>query len=630
MKDEDPSAVVHHTSESNISLVKASFEPAGVALSGSKGKHQAMVVLSEQRRRQLSGNSGKHHLEPIQASKEPADQSDDLSASSTIPETTNDMNGNLQPAPPSTRGNTATNASSPTRTSRPNASLAASRVKLHDAFLDKYGSMRAVFRAFDKDGNGMISAQRFTDMVEAAEVDLVAEDVRSLYNTADVNGDNTVAFDEFVQLFASEEAASSSRPSACSPVRQPPNLVADPSSSLALKYRTPLELSPRSRRRMKQLRVQVMDELSKKHGEALSVHGGKHDLLLAYAFKNLDNDNDGLLSYDQVERALGPDFLQLDIPTTAMAEMVHLMDRNCDRQISLREFVHYFAAGAREPPTDLIDNARSKQLAALYTKMTAALTPREEVDVRYAAARNAAPSPVVDPPEPDLQAAGCMQQQLLARTAAELAKSPVHRGSGASRSTAMARHSMSDFGDGSSSSGPVVAPAVSPVSQDRFHYRRRERTDWTRVGVGGDGTRGDSGLFLSSPDRFTTTSASTYSPISRAPPTPGGGVVLVREGVVPIATAEHTANQQRRVARFERTQALLEDMSNERVAEARLADWRGRARVRRTAGERFAYLDALQEQEARLAAREQHMQKRYGGAASLRMWAGSADSQFNS
>jgi len=80
---------------------------------------------------------------------------------------------------------------------------------------------------------------------------------------------------------------------------------------------------------------------------------------------------------------------------------------------------------------------------------------------------------------------------------------------------------------------------------------------------------------------------------------------------------------------MQRTSAHIESMSAAREKEERLREWTARARVRRTAGERFAYLDGLQEAETRLAAREMQMHKRHGGAAFLRMWAGSADSQFN-
>lgn len=76
------------------------------------------------------------------------------------------------------------------------------------------------------------------------------------------------------------------------------------------------------------------------------------------------------------------------IPAAEMREMLQLMDRNGDEQISLREFVHYFAVGEKEVATDLIDNARKKELAALHAKRTVELTPRDVVDPLFAERRN--------------------------------------------------------------------------------------------------------------------------------------------------------------------------------------------------------------------------------------------------
>eukprot|EP00644_Phytophthora_capsici_P004314 jgi/Phyca11/109832/e_gw1.17.197.1 len=486
--------------------------------------------------------------------------------------------------------------------------LAHNRAKLYDVFMEKYGSMRAVFRAFDNDGNGMISAQRFHDMVEAAEVDLTPDETRALYRTADINGDNTVAFQEFVQMFSS-----------CVGMH-------DLSSSMAIKYHTPLELSPRSRRRMNQLRKQVTNELRSKHGTAIGVRGGKPEQLLMYAFKNVDSDNDGFLSYSEVEYALGRGFLQMQdaIPASDMREMLQLMDRNGDEQISLREFVHYFAVGKRDVATNLTDNARNKELAALHVKRTVELTPREEVD------------PV---------AGTCLPEQLNKRTAAIVGSSntvvsPIRKGKNQNDKPSLSSAQSSlqleiDSRPATScgSVGPMVA-VLSPVSPDRFYHRRRERTDWSRVGVGGNGTSTDTGLYLSPQERFVTTSHEAYSPLHRAPPSAKSDEVndsfLMMRAGKPSTTMEEDARRARRTARYERSQLLAQEFEDAHAQAERLKDWKSRANIRKAADERFCYLDRLQEREHRITAREDHMQRRHGGASFLRMWAGSGESQFNS
>ncbi|KAG7388699.1 hypothetical protein PHYPSEUDO_011892 [Phytophthora pseudosyringae] len=515
-----------------------------------------------------------------------------------------------------------------------NILLAHHRAKLYDVFMEKYGSMRAVFRAFDNDANGMISAQRFQDMVEAAEVDLTPDETRVLYRNADINGDNTMAFQEFVQMFSPSIGAGESVTRAISvfsPVKDPNGPVGDPSSSMAIKYRSPLELSPRSRRRMKQLRKQVTDELHRTHGLAMGVRGGRPEQLLAYAFENVDSDNDGYLSYSEVEHALGPGFLQLEdtIPVSDMHEMLHLMDGNGDKQISLREFVRYFAAGERDVATGLIDNARTKELAALHVKRTVELTPREEVDPVFAQRKNAMPQKEEPPDTPDRREASprtCLPEQLCKRTAAifnasKTALPPSH----SSLQLEIDRRPATSCGAG----GPTVA-VLSPVSPDRFYHRRRERTDWTRVGVGGNGVGSATGLYMSPQDRFVTTSSDAYSPLYRASAKSGDvndSFLMMRAGK-PTPTLEEDARR-RRTVRYDRTQVVLQESKEAHAQAERLKDWKTRANVRKVAGDQFAYLDRLQDREHRVASREDRMQRRHGGASFLRMWAGSGESQFN-
>ncbi|KAG3022472.1 hypothetical protein PC123_g8429 [Phytophthora cactorum] len=525
--------------------------------------------------------------------------------------------------------------------------LARNRAKLYDVFMEKYGSMRAVFRAFDNDGNGMISAQRFHDMVEAAEVELSPDETRALYRTADVNGDNTVAFQEFVQMFSPNIGADTSAINAFSPTKDPIGPVRDPSSSMAIKYHTPLELSPRSRRRMTQLRKQVTDALHRKHGLAMGVRGGKPEQLLAYAFKNVDSDNDGLLSYSDVEHALGPGYLQLEdtIAVSEMREMLQLMDQNGDEQISLREFVRYFAAGERDVATDMIDNGRKKELAALHVKRTVDLTPREEVDPIFAQLKNAVlqkEEPPMTPNGRDISPGTCLPEQLSKRTAAIVnvansVASPTRNTKGDPNKTTLSQSQSSlqleiDRRPATTCGGPTVAIS-SPVSSDRFYHRRRERTDWTRVGVGGNGTGSDTGQYLSPQDRFVTTSSEAYSPLYRAPPSAkskesNDSFLIMRAGK-PTTTIEEDARCARRTTRYERTQVLLQGFEEAQAQAERLKDWKTRASIRKVAGERFDYLDRLQEREHRVASSEDRMERRHGGASFLRMWAGSAESQFN-
>ncbi|GMF27765.1 unnamed protein product [Phytophthora lilii] len=653
--DSNSSAAFGRISETNVGAVKATL---GSHQNRGQNNHQvnknmgamaSLVLRTEIGRLSAlsSTNSSRSTEESRDRSNTPKQESTDVTYSTELPELRVGSPNNIREE---------TSGVSTQRTGRVDTKekilLAQNRTKLYDVFMEKYGSMRAVFRAFDNDGNGMISAQRFQDMIEAVEVDLTPDETRTLYRSADINGDNTVAFQEFVQMFSPSTSTTDSTPaiSAYSPVKDPSGPTLDPSSSVGIKYRTPLELSPRSRRRMKQLRIQVTDELRRKHGLAIGVRGGKPEQLLAYAFKNVDSDNDGFLSYDEVENALGRGFLQMEdvIPASDMREMLQLMDRNGDEQISLREFVHYFAVGERDVATDLIDNARKKELAALHVKRTVQLTPRDLVDPIFAQRTNAMLQYCRPPDTAEtsrVTPGSCLPEQLCKRTAAIINS---HDGLASPSDKPKAREAKTALVSSPSSlqlemegrpatscgtGGPIVA-VLSPVSPDRFYHRRRERTDWTRVGVGGNGIRSDTGLYQSAQERFLTTSHEAYSPLYRAPPSAKGSdfdvlFLMMRDGK-PSTTIEEDARRARRTARYDKTQVLLHEYEEAHAQAERLKDWKSRANVRKVAGERFNYLDRLQDREQKVASREDRMQRRHGGASFLRMWAGSADSQFNS
>lgn len=496
------------------------------------------------------------------------------------------------------------------------------RQKLYEAFVDKYGSVRAVFKAFDSDSNGMISYQRFQDMVEASEVSLSPEETQYMYRCVDINGDNTVEFQEFAQMFTASEY--NQEASAYNPATGTA-LTADPSSSIALKFRTPLDLSPRSRQRMKELRTKVTDELTNKHSLEVNMYGGKNELLLMQAFKYVDTDNDGLLSYQQVRNALGKEYLQLSMDPREMDEMICLIDRNADQQISMREFVQYFGAGKGEPPTDLLDNGRKKALAALHMKKTATLTPREEFDPNHFRRQVAIETPPEEPS--DKVNTGCMPQSLSRRTASH---KMFQARSSSSRSQCMTTSLSLPVFDArnvdatiETGLGPAVTP-LAPVSQDRFLHRRILKTDWTRVGVGGDGMSPDTALYIPELDRFATTNNEVYSPMLRGQNS--GDVFRLTPST---ASAEFGSRQRVREARYERTQQHCEQMAANRQLEVRIKDWKMRANIRKCAGQQFAYLDRIHDKEHRAALRDLHMSKRHGGASFLRMWAGSADSQFS-
>lgn len=618
----------------NIELLKRTMSAAASGnerSAGEQSSNNAYVIRTEHRQlRSMTPSSSASRLEAASAAArnirtshgprvalESINTNKQESVSTTTPEITKEAKRQQ---------------ASEARQRKERAAFVRNRKRLYEAFVEKYGSMRAVFKAFDSDGDGVISFQRFASMVEASEVGLTPDETRSMYAFVDTNGDNAMEFQEFAQMFAASEFTGDA--GGCgSPDRTSDSdaITQDPSSSFALKYRSPLELSPRSRERMKELRSKVTEQLAAQRGLDVSVHGGKNEQLLMYAFKQFDSDNDGVLTYEQVKCALGKDFLKLQMHAGEMEEMIRMIDRNGDELISMKEFVQYFGVGKREIPTDLLDNGRKKALSALHQKMNAKLTPRDEFDPEYFKQC----VPVDAPTEREVvESTGCLPESLSKRIAAApvfqsapLSLSSPTRRLGGSKSVPTLRALRSSDGTAEQTSdsnrGPEVNP-LTPVSQDRFAHRRSERTDWTRVGLGGDGVVRDSGLFLSDLDRFRTTTAYAYSPMLRGQ----NSGDLFREQPS-TSSVEFEAREKVRHARFERTQAQVHEMELARAKEERLRDWKLRANVRKTAAQKFVYLDRIHEQEQRVAMKDMQTQKRHGGVRYLRMWAGSPDSQFN-
>ncbi|KAK7103641.1 calmodulin-like [Littorina saxatilis] len=76
------------------------------------------------------------------------------------------------------------------------------------AELEEY---RAVFKVFDKDGSGSISAEELEAVLKAQGVQLSADQAKDLIKKYDKNGDGDVDFDEFTQLITESEVARAAR-----------------------------------------------------------------------------------------------------------------------------------------------------------------------------------------------------------------------------------------------------------------------------------------------------------------------------------------------------------------------------------------------------------------------------------
>jgi Ca2+-binding EF-hand superfamily protein len=56
------------------------------------------------------------------------------------------------------------------------------------------------FRAFDKDGNGVISASELKNMMRSLGDKVTDEEIHNIMTEVDVNGDGVVSYEEFVMM----------------------------------------------------------------------------------------------------------------------------------------------------------------------------------------------------------------------------------------------------------------------------------------------------------------------------------------------------------------------------------------------------------------------------------------------
>ncbi|KAF1318243.1 Calmodulin protein, partial [Globisporangium splendens] len=282
----DLSSATRHVCATNIDLLKATLHNPKLGNLKQELKERAQssmgthIVRTEQRRlRSMTPSSSASRLE---GSRNNNVQALDNNFQGTGASTETLAHDNASHHDSKNHHHKA-NGNDTMRQMKQRALFLANRKKLYEAFVEKYGSMRAVFKAFDSDGDGVISFQRFQKMVEVSEVGLTPDETREMYTQVDTNGDNAMEYQEFAQMFTSSEL--SKDVGYLSPMHENDGIASDPSSSLMLKYRSPLELSPRSRERMKALRSQVTEQLANKHGLEVNIHGGKNEQLLMYAFK---------------------------------------------------------------------------------------------------------------------------------------------------------------------------------------------------------------------------------------------------------------------------------------------------------------------------------------------------------
>ncbi|KAF0733965.1 hypothetical protein Ae201684_009142 [Aphanomyces euteiches] len=446
-----------------------------------------------------------------------------------------------------------------------------------------------MFRAFDENGSGGVSYEQFNKSIEFLGLDIDESDQRLLFNMVDTNGNNSIDFKEFSEMFEAE------------PMRN--SFVDTGNCAESLKARPPpLNLSPRTMTRIKAFQEDLAQKLLKKHVSQQVAYGFT---VLLNAFRHMDNDGDGCLTYDELKNALGREMLDLDIDPNELDAMVTTIDSDKNGLISFKEFISYFSAKSDGEDTDIILSRRKQELEQLGSNANQIAGSRPIfVDFDERKPLDPLPNPRQLPAFEDKP--GCMQERLCRTTLEHLTSTSPPK-----------QENQVKKADTSSENIDKIFSSLGHKSHSQGR-RKYATIDWERIGVGGNGVDRASSYFMPESDRFVTTHQEQFSPVTK--------------DRMRVGTPQHDLEkkQKRLQARNERTYHNMLRMQHNKEYRIKLSDWGEQSRLRIKAKQRYGYNDQIIKKEEQAFAHKSKMAKKPGGASFHRMWAGSLESQFNS
>eukprot|EP01083_Nonionella_stella_P067954 180073_1 len=77
---------------------------------------------------------------------------------------------------------------------------------------DELQHLKAAFRFFDKDGNGMVEPEEISEVMKVLGVNLSVEELADIMSNLDENGDGVMDFDEFVLMMDRRLSIHSQKP----------------------------------------------------------------------------------------------------------------------------------------------------------------------------------------------------------------------------------------------------------------------------------------------------------------------------------------------------------------------------------------------------------------------------------
>lgn len=442
---------------------------------------------------------------------------------------------------------------------------------------EQFGSVRAMFCAFEPDASGLLSYDQFNRGLKKFGLKLSDEKQQLVYRWVDKCKSNAIDFSRFNTMFESTVMQS--------PFYDPDNAVR------AMKYHEKLDLTPREAKRVALLRNQISKAISSQITDAGSQEPNSKFIL--HAFRRLDHNGDGFLTPQQLQDALGPDYLDTKLNSTEFQEILSIVDSRKVGGVSYNDFISTFVSNIEAEQPDMLERSRNLELQQLEAIVMAKMGPRPST-VPTMQQRNIVTTSLDKPSDHRIQ------RTLCARTVSTADGTTTRGKLREKRQQAKLEALDHDMMRGRS---------------DRFFRKKEAVTDWTRVGFGGDGIDQSCALYTDENDRFLTTQQVCHS--------------LGKSVSFGATERDVAARKKLTKARVETRRVMNEKNEKDSQHKRIVAEFDANARLVAKTTLKYSYLKTIHDKnEAETQALL--LQKPARSPAFHRMWAGSLDSQFNS
>jgi Ca2+-binding EF-hand superfamily protein len=390
-----------------------------------------------------------------------------------------------------------------------NANLVKTTVsKMKHEAMTRFGSLRGFFRELDEDGSGDVDWKEFhhaMDHMGLGEA-ITKEEQRVVFDAIDEGGTG-IEYMQFAKLFDPDLVACQSHKHA---------------SNEADSYQKD-KMTPRTYYDMERLKEKIVERvmLKAKHNKVAYKNNAQ---MLMNTFNDLDDDGDGALTYDDVKQALGPNFLDLGFNEKQVNQILLASDENQDGLCSFKEFVAFLSLHDVDPSYSPFYNARKRQINALDDMKNAPMKwqdlyderckpkqppPKDSSGLNLEKQPNEGYHAMLDSTHSSMPGAlASNNKNFLRRTNDRTGLDKVLPGSmtPALRERVCAKvHSGGELLEKLQEKNIIEYTAPGRFSGSVKYAPGWQKTDYGRVGFGGDGIDRKSGMHADSMEQFRTT-----------------------------------------------------------------------------------------------------------------------------